>query len=238
MDCILHGVTKGPTGQSDFNFLLHLRLKECSRPQSALSWMPQVFFPLLNFSSSRFQQSFWSRKHMQVGKYGILLLNHQPDVPFRSVSIQIFSGPWPFLDSLCQHTGVPGVISRHNLPQKCCPWGPNLVRLTVNWHRVGFSQMVCYGIYSLIGNHASSMETMVSVPFRHILHILSGKFPGDLTAQSSWTCLGARGFLASTYWQHLKLVLDHSTKFRHMCPEPSQLMNLSPFRHCTSQQHG
>ena len=86
MDYMLHGVAKSRTGQSDFNFPLHLTLKECSRPQSALLWMPQVFFLLLNFSS-RFQQSFRSRKHMQVGKYGILLLNHQPDVPFRSVSI-------------------------------------------------------------------------------------------------------------------------------------------------------
>ena len=46
---------------------------------------------------------------------------------------------------------------------------------------------------------SSSVETMVSVPFRHILHILSGKFPGDPAAQSSWTCLGPRGFLVSTY---------------------------------------
>ena len=32
---------------------------------------------------------------------------------------------------------------------------------------MAFIQMLCYAIYCLIENHASSTETMVSVPFRY-----------------------------------------------------------------------
>ena len=44
-------------------------------------------FPAVNFPLSKIPAILQVHNHSQVWKYGFLLLNHQPDDPFRSASI-------------------------------------------------------------------------------------------------------------------------------------------------------